>query len=119
MWCARPAIITDVGGVTEVCMDGTTGFIVPAPTVPLLQTTMEKAWARRDVWEAMGKAARARVEQLVPRDTVGVFGRRLVELAHSDDGVAGDAKRDASDLGTPAEAYRCVGLSQNLTPLQE
>ena len=33
MWCGRPAVVTEVAGNTEVCVDNVTGFVAPAPTV--------------------------------------------------------------------------------------
>jgi len=44
-------------------------------------TDVERAWNRRREWQAMGKAARARVEQLIPRDPIGDFCELLVECA--------------------------------------
>jgi glycosyltransferase involved in cell wall biosynthesis len=83
MWCARPAAVTDVGGNAEMCVDGETGFVAAAPAVGLLEQTLERAWNRRHEWESMGKAARARAEQLVPKDPVGVFCRQLTESANN------------------------------------
>jgi glycosyltransferase involved in cell wall biosynthesis len=79
MWCARPAVVTDIGGNAEVCADGETGFVADAPTVKLLDQTLERAWMRRNEWHTMGQAARARAEQLVPRDPIGNFCERLQE----------------------------------------
>ena len=81
MWCARPAVVTDVGGNAELCVDGVTGFIAPAATLSSVANTLEHAWDRRDEWEAMGKAGRARVEELVPKDPIGVFCERLKAAA--------------------------------------
>jgi glycosyltransferase involved in cell wall biosynthesis len=81
MWCQRPALVTDVGDNADLCLDGETGFVAPAPTVALLEQTLERAWNRRREWQAMGKAARARVEQLIPRDPIGDFCELLVECA--------------------------------------
>ena len=77
MWCARPALVTDVGGNAEVCVDGVTGFVATAATVASVSDTLERAWDRRNDWESMGKAARSRVEELVPNDPIGVFCERL------------------------------------------
>ena len=77
MWCARPSVVTDIGGNAEVCLDGETGFVVAAPAMKLLEETMERAWNQRDDWQTMGKAARARAEQLVPKDPIGAFCLQL------------------------------------------
>jgi glycosyltransferase involved in cell wall biosynthesis len=78
MLCERPAVVTEVGGNTELCVNEETGFVAAAPTVSCLGNAMERAWARREDWQAMGSAARARAEQLVPRDPVGAFCRELL-----------------------------------------
>lgn len=79
MWCGRPALVTDVGGTTEMCIDGETGFVSPAPTVGLLEQTLERAWACRQNWQLMGQAARRHAEQLIPTDPVGEFCQQLME----------------------------------------
>jgi glycosyltransferase involved in cell wall biosynthesis len=77
MWCGRPAVVTDVAGNTELCLDNETGFVSPAPTVSLLAETLERAWNRRADWQRMGQAARARAEGQIPRDPIAVFSERL------------------------------------------
>lgn len=81
MWCGRPAVVTEVAGNTEVCVDNETGFVVPAPTVPLLAETLERAWARRDEWKSMGRAARARAEGLIPKDPISLFAEQVTACA--------------------------------------
>jgi glycosyltransferase involved in cell wall biosynthesis len=81
MWCGRPAVVTDVGGNAEVCVDNETGFVAPAPTVSLLADTLERAWDRRKDWQRMGQAARARAESQIPRDPISVFSERLRSYA--------------------------------------
>ena len=81
MWCARPSVVTDVAGNTELCLDEETGFVAAAPAVTILDQTLERAWSRRQEWQSMGKAARTRVERLVPKDPVGDFCRQLAECA--------------------------------------
>jgi glycosyltransferase involved in cell wall biosynthesis len=83
MWCARPAIVTDVGGNAELCVDGKTGFIAPAPTESSIDEVLELAWMRRDEWESIGKAARARAESLVPKKPISEFCDKLKSCAAS------------------------------------
>ena len=45
--CARPAIVTNVGGNAELIEDGRSGFVAPAPTIKHLNEAMERAWDRR------------------------------------------------------------------------
>ncbi len=77
MWCGRPAVVTDIGGNAEVCVDDKTGFVAAAPTAGLLNQALERAWQRRNEWHMMGRAARARAEQLIPRDPIKDFCKRL------------------------------------------
>jgi glycosyltransferase involved in cell wall biosynthesis len=77
MWCGRPAVVTDVGGNAELCVDGETGFVAPAATLSSFNETLRRAWERRREWRELGQAARARVENLVPKDPVGVFCEHL------------------------------------------
>jgi glycosyltransferase involved in cell wall biosynthesis len=77
MWCARPAVVTDVGGNAELCLDNETGFVAPAANVSSFALALERAWDRRKDWVRMGQKARARVDNLVPKDPVGVFCNQL------------------------------------------
>jgi glycosyltransferase involved in cell wall biosynthesis len=81
MWCGRPAVVTDVGGNAELCFDRETGFVAAAPTVGAIEQAMEDAWSCRSDWKKMGDAARMRVEELVPKDPAGEFGRLLLAAA--------------------------------------
>jgi glycosyltransferase involved in cell wall biosynthesis len=78
MWCGRPAVVTDVAGNAEVCVDNETGFVVPAPTVSSLADTLQRAWERREDWHRMGQAARARAESQIPRDPIALFAEKLI-----------------------------------------
>jgi glycosyltransferase involved in cell wall biosynthesis len=78
MWCGRPAVVTDVAGNAEVCVDNETGFVSPAPTVALMADTLQRAWERREDWQRMGQAARARAESLIPRDPIAMFVENLM-----------------------------------------
>jgi glycosyltransferase involved in cell wall biosynthesis len=81
MWCGRPAVVTDVAGNAEVCVDNETGFVAPAPTVSSLAETLQRAWERREDWQRMGKAARARAESRIPRDPIALFAEKLISCA--------------------------------------
>ena len=84
MWCGRPAVVTDVGGSAEICADGETGFVAAAPTVDLVGAALERAWNRRDDWQRIGQAARARVEQLIPKNPVLNFCQQLMAGAENE-----------------------------------
>ena len=81
MWCGRPAVVTEVGGNAELCIDGETGFVAEAPTVPVFSNTLERAWNRRSEWQRLGKAARARAESLIPKDPSVLFSGCLQACA--------------------------------------
>ena len=81
MWCGRPSVVTDIGGNAELCMDNETGFVAAAPKVTFVAEALQRAWDRRQDWWRMGQAARARIENLVPRDPVGVFCEQLKACA--------------------------------------
>jgi glycosyltransferase involved in cell wall biosynthesis len=78
MWCGRPAVVTDVGGNAELCLEGVTGFVAPAPTADLFDEAMERAWVRRDEWQFLGEAAHRRVETILPADPVDQFCAELM-----------------------------------------
>lgn len=81
MWSGRAAVVTDVGGNAELCVDGETGFVAEGPTVQAFSNTLERAWNRRNEWEKLGKAARGRAESLIPRDPAKLFCERLKTCA--------------------------------------
>ena len=58
MLCARPALATHVAGHPEWIQDGSSGFLADAPTAPLLDSALERAWSERARWQAMGEEAR-------------------------------------------------------------
>jgi glycosyltransferase involved in cell wall biosynthesis len=80
MLCARPAVVTNVAGNTEVIQDGETGFVAAAPTVGHLDEAMERAWRHRNDWRSMGVEAARRIRRLVPADPAGEFVKELMTL---------------------------------------
>jgi glycosyltransferase involved in cell wall biosynthesis len=62
MLCERPVLATAVGGAEDWIVHGQTGFICPAPTLPLLSASLAEAWNARDRWKAMGRAAAAQAQ---------------------------------------------------------
>jgi glycosyltransferase involved in cell wall biosynthesis len=88
MWCGRPAVVTDVGGNAELCIDGETGFVAPAATVSSFSHTLQRAWERRKEWLHLGQAARTRVENQIPKDPVALFCERLKACAAAKSGGA-------------------------------
>lgn len=81
MWCGRPAVVTDVAGNAELCVDNETGFVAPSATLSSFAHTLQRAWDARTEWPRLGAAARARAESQIPKDPVGLFCTRLQACA--------------------------------------
>ncbi len=54
MLCGRPAIVTDVGGNSELIVEGHTGFLSEGTTKGAFNRAMEKAWDQKDNWKNIG-----------------------------------------------------------------
>jgi glycosyltransferase involved in cell wall biosynthesis len=63
MLCGRIPIVTNVGRVNELVDDNRNGFVAPAATFELLDEALERAWQRRNEWQAMGQLAAADIRQ--------------------------------------------------------
>jgi glycosyltransferase involved in cell wall biosynthesis len=57
MLCERPVLATAVGGAEDWIAHGRTGYLCPAPTVPLLTCALREAWDDRARWHSMGQEA--------------------------------------------------------------
>ncbi len=82
MLCNRFCIGTKVGIIPELVNDSENGFLVRAPEAEFLDEAMEKAWAVRDDWEKLGKAAGIKVRERVPPQPVENFVNLLKGLIH-------------------------------------
>jgi glycosyltransferase involved in cell wall biosynthesis len=80
MLCGRTVIVTDVAGNREPLEDNATGFVAEAPTVRHLDEAMERAWQRRQEWQAIGAAAADSIRQQIPQDPAQVFADKLLVL---------------------------------------
>ena len=78
MWCGRAAVVTNVGLMPELCVDGETGFVAQSATLPSLSEALKRAWDARTKWSLLGEAARARAERQVPKDPTALFYERLI-----------------------------------------
>src|SRR5262249_13069456 len=83
MMCGRFGIVTNEGGTCEVVEDGRTGFIANSAKVDEFDHAMERAWAVREEWESIGKAAGMAVRTMVPLDPVAAFTVKLLGLVDS------------------------------------
>ena len=76
---ARPLVATDVAGCRDVVADGVTGFLCPPRDSAALADAMERVMALDPAGrDAMGAAARARVERNFSRERVVEAYRRIL-----------------------------------------
>jgi D-inositol-3-phosphate glycosyltransferase len=80
MACGRPVIGSAVGGITFTIAHGETGLHVPPSDPPALARALDQLLARPELREAMGRAARERVEREFTWATVA---RRTAALYQS------------------------------------
>jgi glycosyltransferase involved in cell wall biosynthesis len=80
-YCNRGAVVTNVGGVTEIVENNSTGFIANGPTPESLDEAMERAWNERDNWEFIGLAAGRKIRESRPSDAVQYFNNNVGLLA--------------------------------------
>lgn len=80
MMCGRPVIVADAGGTSEIMRDGEHGFLATAAVEHAIDEALERAWARRDEWPAIGAAAAAHVRTLYPANPCAVFADRLENI---------------------------------------
>jgi glycosyltransferase involved in cell wall biosynthesis len=83
MYCQRAAVVTDVGGASELIEEGISGFIADSPTADSIDAALERAWEQRDSWEQMGLQAAAMLKEKYPVDAVDYFNSQLLKLLDS------------------------------------
>lgn len=93
MWCGRPALVTDVGGNAELCIEGETGFVASSATLSSFSKALERAWQARTNWRQLGEAARFRAENQIPKDPIGLFSAELIACATAKSNAASAARR--------------------------
>lgn len=81
MMCGRPCIVTDVAGNREIVDDNVTGFIAAASNVRQVDEALERAWTRRDEWQAIGALAAESIRAKVPSDPIEEFVEMLAALS--------------------------------------
>lgn len=79
--CNRMAIVTPVGGMPEIIIDGYNGFVTESITVDGLDKCLERAWQKRNEWEKMGKEAGLTVRNIIPEfphaQTINIINKIL------------------------------------------
>ncbi|WMI65832.1 glycosyltransferase family 4 protein [Aestuariibaculum sp. YM273] len=76
----RMVISTKVGDAERLVVPGETGFLIDAPTVALIDKTLEEAWQQRDKWISMGKQSRRHLYKIIEKDPVIDFSEKLGAL---------------------------------------
>ena len=61
--CALPVVVSDVGGLPEVVLDGRTGLVVPREDVPALQQALRRLVLDARLRQRLGAEGRAHVER--------------------------------------------------------
>ncbi len=74
---SRAAIVTDVGGTSELIEDGLNGFIAPYPIAEFIDAAMERAWNKRDEWEQLGLNAEKSIMIKHPADALAYFNDKV------------------------------------------
>jgi hypothetical protein len=70
-----------VGRVNELVDDNRNGFVAPAATFELLDEALERAWQRRNEWQAMGQLAAADIRQRHSLRPAEDFADAILEAA--------------------------------------
>lgn len=73
MICGRPALCSDVGGASELLVDGGNGFLAGSPFARQLEHAMERMWEIRDQLPAMGLRAHADATAYIPESPGAVL----------------------------------------------
>ena len=81
MICGRVPITTRVGRAGELIDDNDSGFLAPAATAELIDEVLERAWQRRDDWQAMGQRAAVAVRERHSLRPAEDFADRILTAA--------------------------------------
>ena len=65
MACGRPAVVTDVGGNTELIENNNNGFVAVSPTTAAFAEAMVTAWKEKKQWDQLGKCAFRCIRQMM------------------------------------------------------
>jgi hypothetical protein len=108
MQCARPAVVTDVGGITEWVSAGETGFVAERPVPNEIAAALEQMWTSRERMEAMGRLAHTRLTDKHDADPghtllgwMEVIGARGVAPATARDAIVMDSPKTVAGNDGP------------------
>jgi glycosyltransferase involved in cell wall biosynthesis len=97
MLCSRTAIVTNVGGNSEIIHDDETGFVASAAGEDEIDEALERAWKKRHEWQSMGELAGIRIRALVPPNPAAEFADHLMQIVSTLDLERTRAKRALKD----------------------
>ena len=80
MLCNRCVIATDIGRNRELIEEGESGFIAPVATPEMLDAALERAWAARDDWQALGARAGEHIRQRFSMRPIEEFAEKILNL---------------------------------------
>jgi glycosyltransferase involved in cell wall biosynthesis len=63
--CGRTAVVTDVGGNSDLVVDGLTGFLADSNSMNAFGKALERAWQQKDSWKEMGLKAKENVQNSI------------------------------------------------------
>lgn len=78
MTCGRPAVVSDVGGNTEIIDENVTGFIAEAPSPASFGKAMERMWEQKQRLREMGMEAAIRIKQKIDEESPSTLLRRIL-----------------------------------------
>jgi glycosyltransferase involved in cell wall biosynthesis len=81
MLCGRPAVVTDVGSMTDWIREPETGFVSPGIHAECFQAALERAWSARSEWTSIGLRAHKRAQELRNIGGEHQLFRALAEVA--------------------------------------
>lgn len=87
MICGRVPITTRTGRAGELIDDNESGFLAPAATAELIDAVLERAWDRRNDWQAMGERAACAIRQRHSLSPAKDFANRLLAAASEIRGI--------------------------------
>jgi L-malate glycosyltransferase len=83
MLCARPAVVTDIGGNAEWISEPRNGFVAEAPSLSSFGAAMERAWRARDSWEEIGLNAHRDAAEMYDPEPGRTIMQMLVEAVEA------------------------------------
>lgn len=86
----KPAIVSDIGGLGDIVVDGETGLLVPAGDLGALRSALATLLADTQLRARMGKAATARAKHFSPEAVVPQFEAAYEDALRARRGAPGD-----------------------------